>query len=242
MQKSILKYRKQLAISWGIGFLLIFVLMVLSFGFFYSFEYAVTRNWFLLNFLPISLTILSFFVWTNRLGEAEHPKKFKWLRLAAIIYLLAGIAVLYSRNFPNVAFCESMREIDDSLICAEKIFSYSIYFLALPQILIIFSAIRLYFFTGSKENTYFSRPKNFRKLRQLLSALYIEKASQQRVASDAQLDAAKINFSDIPENSWDAILKEALKRDKLKGLMNIVLEEYPENEQLKQWLDEFQEP
>lgn len=71
------------------------------------------------------------------------------------------------------------------------------------------------------------------ELRKLLAALYPSEADQRRLASEAQLTVGAIAFSSAAFNSWHAILQHARNNQRLQPLLALIMEEYPDNVQLK---------
>lgn len=70
-------------------------------------------------------------------------------------------------------------------------------------------------------------PPDLRELREELAKLYPHEADARRVASDAGLALARIDFSGNAQVRWQSILDEARKTDELQPLMWVVSKEYP---------------
>src|SRR5690349_17517480 len=73
----------------------------------------------------------------------------------------------------------------------------------------------------------------FAHLRNLLAELYEDVPSARRIVTDADLDASRIAFSTRALDTWDAILTEATKVRKVEPLLHVILQEYPDHEQLR---------
>lgn len=66
------------------------------------------------------------------------------------------------------------------------------------------------------------------RLIEALANLYLDNASQRRIADDAGLNRAQINFTGSAVSVWSRILNEATKQNKIKSLIEVVKAEYPE--------------
>lgn len=78
----------------------------------------------------------------------------------------------------------------------------------------------------------FPSPAALRQLRTVLSSLYSDEHSVSRVADDVGLSITMIARGGTIVDYWHAVLKEALKRQKFKALIDIVNEEYNGNQEL----------
>jgi V8-like Glu-specific endopeptidase len=81
-------------------------------------------------------------------------------------------------------------------------------------------------------------PKRLTSLRRLLAELYPREAEQRRVVSDAGLRAASVSFDPTAATSWFNILEEASRQQRVNEVVSVVLEEYPGNELLRQFVEE----
>lgn len=70
----------------------------------------------------------------------------------------------------------------------------------------------------------------FAALRDALANLYREEANARRIVDDAGLDAIQINFNATARINWHHILAEAIRQNQLEALLEIVLEDYSENQ------------
>lgn len=75
--------------------------------------------------------------------------------------------------------------------------------------------------------------REFIKLRDILIELYPSESGAKRVVYDAEINSALIEFSSQATHNWQAILSEAQKSKKINALINIVLRDYPNNEELQ---------
>jgi len=80
-------------------------------------------------------------------------------------------------------------------------------------------------------------PELRRKLRNILKRLFPDEASSRVVLDDAGIPAGNISFSTNAKNNWHAILKEAENRGKVQELVQIVLEEYPDETELQSYVE-----
>ncbi|MEZ4865838.1 MAG: tetratricopeptide repeat protein [Caldilineaceae bacterium] len=78
------------------------------------------------------------------------------------------------------------------------------------------------------------RLTNLRALRSILTQLYPDESSARRIADDAGLNTQHIAFSARAIDSWHAILTEANSQNCIPALINIILDEYPNNLELRQ--------
>lgn len=75
---------------------------------------------------------------------------------------------------------------------------------------------------------------DFLRLRACLVRLYPDPVSARRVADEAGLDIAHIEFSDRSVDTWHAILSEAARNDQLRSILAVALSEYPNSKELDQ--------
>ena len=80
----------------------------------------------------------------------------------------------------------------------------------------------------------------FMKLRNLLAKVYADEASIRRVVVDATLASERINFNRAALNLWQDILIEAAKTQKTPILLNVLLDEYGSNSEIRQICEEYQ--
>lgn len=72
------------------------------------------------------------------------------------------------------------------------------------------------------------------RLRNLLGELYSDVTSIRRVLDDAEIELTRIDFaSGRVDNIWYSALQEAEKSDKLKQLIAVVIQEYPNNQAIR---------
>ncbi len=71
------------------------------------------------------------------------------------------------------------------------------------------------------------------QLNQILAQLYPNREQSYRIVDMAGIRLGTINFKDVPIDNWYYILKEADKRDKVEELVQVVINEYPNREDLK---------
>lgn len=67
----------------------------------------------------------------------------------------------------------------------------------------------------------------FQALRIILSTLYEVEADNRRIAADAGLDLTHITFGSSAANTWQNILVEAHKQNKIINIVLLAKEEYP---------------
>lgn len=70
------------------------------------------------------------------------------------------------------------------------------------------------------------------KLRRNLSRLYYSKERASLIVHDAGINASRILFSDLSDSTWNAILDEAIKSNKMFTLLGMVLDEYGADKEL----------
>jgi hypothetical protein len=71
------------------------------------------------------------------------------------------------------------------------------------------------------------------KLNKILAEIYPEKSQSRRVVEMAGIPVGSISFKDAVMDNWYYILKEADNRKKVDDLVQVVLQEYPDREDLK---------
>jgi V8-like Glu-specific endopeptidase len=71
------------------------------------------------------------------------------------------------------------------------------------------------------------------ELRKLLAALYPSESDQRRLAAEARLTVGAIAFSSAAFNSWHQILHHAKNNRGIEPLLELALDEFPDNEQLR---------
>lgn len=78
----------------------------------------------------------------------------------------------------------------------------------------------------------------FARLRDTLADLYQEEADARRITYDAGVDGKNVSFSSKAITTWTAILLQTQKEGKIDRLMNVTLNDYPENKNLSErWSD-----
>lgn len=70
-------------------------------------------------------------------------------------------------------------------------------------------------------------------LRKLLASIYPADGDQRRIATDAGLTVAAIQLSSSAFNNWHEVLHHANHNRRVERLLEIALEEFPHNEQLR---------
>jgi len=76
--------------------------------------------------------------------------------------------------------------------------------------------------------------KQKRTLRSELVKLYPTIEDSKLVLQDADIPTTNIAYNNSPKLNWNAIINETQKHDKIMDLINIVLDEYPQNQKLNQ--------
>ena len=71
-------------------------------------------------------------------------------------------------------------------------------------------------------------------LRNVLANLYPTQSDSRQIVDDAGIPSGRIEFSSAAIKNWDAILREAKKRDKIFEIVKVALQEYPDNPLLRE--------
>lgn len=79
---------------------------------------------------------------------------------------------------------------------------------------------------------------NYRKLIRRLSTLYSDKGSAQVVLRFAEIETGRIDMSGSPQVMWMNIIDEVKKQNQLDSLIQMVVEEYPDDEKLFEYIKE----
>lgn len=85
-----------------------------------------------------------------------------------------------------------------------------------------------------------SSAPSLRRLRTILAHLYPEQQSARRVADDAGINTASVNWTGSAIDYWQALLQAAKNNGQLDGLLAVATEEYPGNRELAAAIAEVQ--
>lgn len=75
--------------------------------------------------------------------------------------------------------------------------------------------------------------QNLTNLRNILVDLYFEKQQARRVAEEARLQPAFINFDGAIINVWQDILRQATNRDKVDAIVDVAVKDFPDHKALQ---------
>lgn len=73
----------------------------------------------------------------------------------------------------------------------------------------------------------------FARLKRELAHLYPDEGSARRLATDVGLNEGAIDFDGSALSFWDQVVKQALRRQRIRRLVELAVDEYPESVQLQ---------
>ena len=86
-----------------------------------------------------------------------------------------------------------------------------------------------------------NRQRIIRTLRLILAQLYSDSASATLIAKDAGVDVSRLNLDNSVQVIWDAIITEAINADLIDTLIQLALDEYPRNDDLRNAYTAYQQ-
>lgn len=143
-----------------------------------------------------------------------------------------------ARNFPNLTLVDLVRYLRKSNLCKTSIEVYN--FLTSPQTTLAASQVAVEKIfqdslrvaaspSSSSEQSTVGAPVTLRMLRKALAETYPHVADARRMAADAGLPVARIDFNGSSEGVWGEVLEEAKRHQKIFRLVQLAQEAYPSN-------------
>src|SRR5688572_21521202 len=81
----------------------------------------------------------------------------------------------------------------------------------------------------------------FANVRQILASLYPDEASARVIVADSGLKESRIAFSDTAIHTWNSILREAERTNKIDDVLRVVLREYATNPTLQTTIESYRQ-
>ena len=143
-----------------------------------------------------------------------------------------------ARNFPNLTLVDLVRYLRKSNLCKNSIEVYN--FLTSPQTTLAASQVAVEKIfqdslrvvvspSSSSEQSTVGASVTLPMLRKAFAETYPHIADARRMAADAGLPVARIDFNGSSEGVWGEVLEEAKRHQKIFRLVQLAQEAYPSN-------------